>query len=243
MSRTVIISGASRGLGLSLTRRFLQAGDRVFGISKTQQNWKTALATLPNHKNLSFHVLDLTQESQVQKFVRIFKVKASRVDILINNAGYGGRLMRTEDHSLDEFERHLSVNLISAFLMCKYFIPIFRNQKQGMILNISSMAGKRAVPNLAGYSASKFGILALTQAIAKENTDIELKCVTVCPGGMNTQMRADLFGEEDAAKQQTTDFVADKIIKIADGEIPLVSGSDIVIRHNKITAVDIPPNS
>jgi NAD(P)-dependent dehydrogenase (short-subunit alcohol dehydrogenase family) len=100
------------------------------------------------------------------------------------------------------------------------------------------MAGKRAVPRLFAYSAARSGILALSQCVAKENADAGLKCITVCPGGMNTRMRADLFGREDAEKQQSPDFVADVIFKVIQDEIQVESGGDIVIRHGKITTVE-----
>lgn len=109
-------------------------------------------------------------------------------------------------------------------------------------MNVSSMAGVRAVPRIAGYSASKFGVLAMTEAIAKENPDW-LKAITICPGGMNTKMRSDLFGKEDASRQQTPAFVASKMMQILKDEIPVLSASHIVIRHSRITQIMVPPNS
>ena len=99
------------------------------------------------------------------------------------------------------------------------------------------MAGQRAVPRLAVYSAAKFGVLALSQAVAKENANIDFKCLTVCPGGMNTEMRANLFGWEDASRQQSPAFVADTIYDIYRNKIKVESGGDIVIRHGKVTAI------
>jgi len=105
------------------------------------------------------------------------------------------------------------------------------------------MAGVRAVPLLTAYSASKFGVLALTQAIAKENEESNFKCITVSPGGMNTQMRSKLFGKKDASKQQPTDFVARKVIKIIEGEIPMKNGENIIIRHSRVTAIQPLPEA
>lgn len=237
MSRTVVISGASRGLGLALTRKFLEAGWRVFGISRTRTHWKSALAALPSRDNVSFHALDLTAEPQVKAFSRRFAGRANSLDLLINNAGYGGKLFRIEETPAIEYRRLMDGNLLSAFLMCKHFIPLFRRQKKGCVFNISSMAGQRAVPRLAVYSAAKFGVLALSQAVAKENPDIPLKCVTICPGGMNTEMRGKIFGKEDAARQQSVEFVAGVIFDVYENKIPVESGGDIVIRHGKIAAV------
>jgi NAD(P)-dependent dehydrogenase (short-subunit alcohol dehydrogenase family) len=97
------------------------------------------------------------------------------------------------------------------------------------------------VPRLAAYSAAKFGVLALSQAIAKENPETGLRCITVCPGGMNTEMRRELFGAEDAVRQQTPEFVAGIMTQIAEGKITVLSGGHIVIRHSKIAGVFPPP--
>ena len=169
--------------------------------------------------------------------------RAGRIDVLINNAGYGNKTSRLEKETLKEFQKNLSGNLVSTFLMCKYTVPLFQKQKSGWIVNISSMAGKRAVPLLGAYSASKFGVIALSQSIAKENLSSGFRCITVCPGGMNTAMRAKIFGKDDAARQQSPDFVADKILEILDGTLEVESGGDILIRHGKITAINPPPEA
>ena len=215
--RVAVITGAGRGLGLALAKKFLAAGWQVHGVSRRE--------------------LDLTSEPQVKNFAARFWKKTKRIDLLINNAGYGGGLLRVEETPLAEYRKLLDGNLLSAFLMCKHFVPLFRKQRTGTIMNISSMAGQRAVPRLAIYSAAKFGILALSQAVAKENADLDLKCVTICPGGMNTEMRAAIFGKEDAAKQQSPEFVAETIFDVYENRIEVESGGDIVIRHGKITAI------
>lgn len=243
MSRNVIITGATRGLGLSLTQQFLKAGDRVFGISKTKKAWKQAEASFPQNAKITLHQVDLTHEAQVRKFRDYVTKAVPQMDILINNAGYGGRLALVTDLSVKEYEKLMHSNLTSAFLMCKHFIPVFRKQGSGLIINIASMAGKRAVPKLFGYSASKFGMVALTQCIAKENADSGFKTITVCPGGIRTEMRAALFGREDAEKQQSPGFVAGKIMDVVDDKMPLNSGANLIIRHGKIWGIDPLPGA
>ncbi len=230
-----MITGASRGLGLALTQKFVQAGWQVIGLSRTSSHWRTARAALPAAASVAFHAVDLTSESQVRAFAQRFRKNTP--ELLINNAGYGGGFMRIEKTPLSEYRKLMDVNLLSVFLMCKYFIPLFRRRKKGYIMNISSMAGQRAVPGVAIYSAAKFGVLALSQAVAKENGDAALKCITICPGGMNTSMRATLFGKTDARRQQSTDFVANVIWDVFQNKTKVESGGDIVIRHSKITAI------
>jgi 3-oxoacyl-[acyl-carrier protein] reductase len=224
-------------LGLSLARRFVKKGDLVFGVSRTQRYWTEARRQIPDENSFFLYDFDLACESDVKKFLRTIYRATGRIDSLSNSAGFGGPLKRLEQCSEKEYRTILDSNLLTAFLTCKHVIPIFKKQRRGVVINISSMAGTRAVPRLALYSASKFGVRALTQALAKENPDGDLYCLTVSPGGMNTRMREDLFGSADARKQQSPDFVADVICRILSGQIPVPHGSEVVVRHGKVTAV------
>jgi NAD(P)-dependent dehydrogenase (short-subunit alcohol dehydrogenase family) len=241
MNRVVLITGAGSGLGLSLTEYFLEAGDVVFGATRTKRHWKSAMTRVDHHRRFFLYQVDLSSEPAVRRFVGAVKKKARRIDVLINSAGYGGRLVRTEKQTLREFQRHLSSNLLTTFLMCKHTLATLPLSPKGWIINIASYAGKRAVPLMGPYSASKFGVVALSQVIAKENLDEEFKCITLCPGGMNTEMRKLLFGKADAERQQSPDFVAEKILEIIDGKIPVDSGSDVVIRHRQVKVNPLPP--
>jgi len=240
MPRIIVITGASRGLGLALARKFVDLGDTVFGISRTRRSWPAAKQAVPSDH---FKLLsgDITSEKTVKALLAGIKRRAGRIDILINNAGYCAPLAPVEKVSLQEFREHFKQNLDSAFLMCKYAIPIMKKQPHALIMNVSSMAGTRAVPRLVAYSAAKSGVIALSQAIAKENSETGLHCITVCPGGMNTEMRRELFGAEDAVRQQTPEFVADIMAQITEGKIAVLSGGHIIIRHSKITGVFPPP--
>jgi len=238
VNQIVVMTGVCGGLGVELARKFLRSGDTVFGIDIRKNKAVLASFGVPRFK---FLACDLTSEKEIKTLFKKIQKQAGRMDLLINNAGYCGPLTRVEDLSLKDFRKHMQCNLLSAFLMCKYAIPEMLKQKQALIINVSSMAGTRAVPRLMAYSASKFGVLALSQSIAKENLNTGLKCVTVCPGGMNTEMRRDLFGAEDAARQQTPEFMADMISQIADEKIQVLSGGHIVIRYGKITEIAPPP--
>ena len=241
MNQTVIITGASSGLGLSLAERFCKRGDTVYGVSLSQRNWKEAKRRIGTNARFFLSQIDAASETQIKSFVSKIVKAEKAVDILINNAGYANRPARVEEESLRELQKNISANLISTFLMCKYTLPILKKQKKGWIINIASYAGKRAVPLLGAYSASKFGVVALTQSIAKENLDTAgFKCVAICPGGINTKMREKLFGKEDAERQQSASFVTNKILEIIEGRIAVPSGGDVVIRHGQVTAVNPP---
>ena len=242
--RIVLITGASSGLGLSLAENFLQRGDIVYGVTQTKRNWPGARKRL-NESSSRFLLYqgDVSREPQVKKLISKIAKAKGRIDILINNAGYANRPIQTERESLKELQKNISHNLISTFLMTKYALPLFKKQKSGWIINVSSMAGKRAVPHLTAYSATKFGVVAISQSVAKENPDGGFKCITVCPGGMNTTLRSKLFGKADAEKQQSPDFVAAKILDVIDGTLDVPSGGDIVIRHGQVTAINSAPEN
>lgn len=238
MNRNVLITGGTKGLGLSLAKKFLNCGDHVHVVSRKGFNRVNLPEMSKSSGILTSHILDVSQEKEVKKFATRFLKENKVLDILVNNAGYGGGLSKIEDTTLQEFENLLNFNLKSVFLMSKSFIPVFRKQRKGLMLNISSMAGVRGVPRLFAYSASKFGIHALTECIVKENEDLQdFRCYTIAPGGMNTEMRSSLFGKKDAQKQQSTEFVSEVIHDVIDGRIPLNNGSTVVIRHSKISQI------
>lgn len=239
--KTAVVTGASRGLGLELSKRLIENGWTVFGVSRTTEHWSAARKKIVS-KNFHLIVSDVASANSVAGLFYAVKKITPKIDLLVNSAAYGGKLERIEETSPEEFEAHLRGNLLSVFLMCRAALPFLKKSKSAFVMNVSSMAGVRAVPRIAGYSASKFGVLALTEALAKENPEW-LKVVTVCPGGMNTKMRSDLFGKADALRQQTPGFVADKMMQVLTGEIPLVTASHIVIRHSHITQIIVPPNS
>ena len=236
-----LVTGASRGLGLELSKQLVENDWQVCGVSRSQTHWKAARKKIPSPK---FQLIDadVSSEYSVAELFHGLKKISPKIDLLVNSAAYGGKLQTIAETPAEEFETHLKQNLLSVFLMCRAALPYLKKGQSPLVMNVSSMAGVRAVPRIAGYSASKFGVLAMTEALAKENPDW-LKAVTVCPGGMNTKMRSDLFGKKDASRQQTPEFVARKMMQILNHEIPLLSASHIVIRHNRITQIMVPPNS
>ena len=114
-----------------------------------------------------------------------------RVNVLVNNAGitYVKKLIDTSEQEWDDT---LDINLKGAFLFCKSIIPYMIRQNQGAIINVSSGAGKVGFENISAYCASKFGMIGLTESLAHEVADYNIRVMTICPGQVATKMQEDI---------------------------------------------------
>ena len=114
-----------------------------------------------------------------------------RLDILVNNAGivYFKSIMDTTE---EEWNNTIDTNLKGVFLFTKEVLPYMIENKSGVIVNVSSGAGKSGFPNLSAYCASKFGVIGFTESIAKEVADNNVKVMAICPGGVDTKMIDDI---------------------------------------------------
>jgi NAD(P)-dependent dehydrogenase (short-subunit alcohol dehydrogenase family) len=182
MSKVAIVTGASRGVGEAIVRRFVQGGYYVVATARN----KTALQALS--EEYPDHILpvacDITNSDQVTEVINQTIAKWGKLDILINNAGIG-HFAPVEELTEDEWDEMLAVNSKGPFLACKYAIPHLK-ASEGHIVNISSIAGIEAFARGAGYCASKFALMALSDALTKELKPHHVKVSTICPGSINT---------------------------------------------------------
>ena len=233
--KVVVLTGASSGIGYSLLKYFISEGAIVYAISRNERE-----LTEKDKQECNFELLDISDEVNVEEFTKAVLQKENRVDILINNAGVAHNLALIEEMNLEMFNSIIKDNLMPTFNMMKYILPIMKKNNSGTIINISSRAGRRAVPKLSAYTAAKFAVRGLTESVAKEVQETGIKCVTISPAGVNTGMRAMVFGKEDAENQQDTSRITEIISKILLGELQVSNGSDIVIIKDKEPIIRVP---
>ena len=240
-NKVVVITGGGRGLGKELAKTLAREGSRVIICSRNRTELsKVCLEVSNKNGSCEYFVVDVSDKKQVNKFIDDVVTRYRKIDVLINNAGYVHEWETIENTPEKEMERCFETNVYPIFYFLKKVIPLMKKQNEGTVINISSMAGKRGVPNLAAYSASKFAVIGLTQAVAKEVNNTGIYCITVCPGGMNTSMREKVLGSEDAKGQQDPKVVGDVIKSILIGKIKVPHGGDISIRYGEISAIDKP---
>ena len=180
--KTVVITGAAKGIGAACAHLFLDSGANVALLD-------LAFPTqLSNVKSLSI-VCDVSNEEQVKQAMEKIEDHFGSIDYLVNNAGIQ-RYGAVTETSSDEWDLVMNVNLKSIFLCAKYAIPSMVKNKKGVVVNISSVQAFVSQHNVSAYTTAKTAILGLTRSIAVDYAP-SIRCVAVCPGTIDTPMLRD----------------------------------------------------
>lgn len=222
--KSVIVTGASKGLGRVIAERLARGGARVIAAARS----KNRLEELSRQQDTIIPVVaDITQADDVKRMVETAVTKTGGLDIVINNAGLG-HFGRVQELTEAQWDQMLDVNLKGVFLTCKYAIPHLIRSK-GHIVNISSVAGTVTFPGGSGYCASKFGLQALSDVLTQELKKEEVKISTLCPGSIDTQ-----FSPEPPDYALTPEQVAETVWMI-------VTADRGVIVNQVIMRPQVPP--
>jgi 3-oxoacyl-[acyl-carrier protein] reductase len=185
--KIALITGASRGIGFTISKTFIENGAKVIGISYDEEELKRAKEKLG--ENFITYKCDVTKEEEVVKTINSIKENIDKIDILVNNAGITSDnfLIRMKE---EQFMKVIDVNLKGTFLFSREVAKIMRKQKQGSIINISSVVGIEGNMAQANYSASKAGVIGLTKSMAKELTlkGEQIRVNAIAPGFIKTDM-------------------------------------------------------
>ncbi len=181
--KVAIVTGASRGIGWTIARRFLQEGARVVACARNPEKARSIL------EGIEIIPTDVSKPEQVEEMVQKTLDKWGQIHILINNAGItrDGLLVRM---SLEDWQEVIGVNLTGAFLCCKAVSKSMIQQRSGAILNITSIIGLTGNAGQANYAASKAGLIGLTKSLAKELASRSVRVNAVAPGFIETEMTA-----------------------------------------------------
>lgn len=200
MTKTVWITGGSRGIGAATVRLFSAKGWRV---AFTYLNSQSAANALAEETGALAIRADGTESLQVNKACQTILDAFGHIDVLVNNAGIAAQQLLT-DMTDEDWRQIMSVNLDSVFYCCRAAIPHMVQRKSGSIVNLSSIWGIAGASCEAAYSASKAGIIGLTKALAKELGLSGIRVNCVAPGVISTEMNANLNAETLAALKEET---------------------------------------
>jgi len=230
--KTAIITGGSEGVGAAVARLFAEAGANLMLVARNKKNLEAIAEELRDKTKVEIFAMDVSDADACVDVFKKSKFEFGRVDIIINNAGYHARGM-VEEVDADELARVVDVNLRAPIMLSRLALPYLRENGEGVIINIGSLAGRTPVPGAATYSATKAGLRAFTLSLAEELRDSGIKIGLVSPGPIDTGfIMTDMDEVSDITFSQpmsTADEVAQTVLdlcgnKIREKSMPAISG-------------------
>ncbi len=197
MEKVAIITGASRGIGREIAKTLARKGIKIIAnYNKSEKESKELKEELQREGyEIEIFKADVSKKEQCEELVKYTLEKYKKIDILINNAGIDKYQLITEV-SQEDWNEIINTNLYSAFCMCQEVLPNMIHNKNGCIINISSMWGIVGASTEVVYSISKAGLDGLTKALAKEVGPSNIRVNSIAPGYIETDMNKDYSEKE-----------------------------------------------
>jgi short-subunit dehydrogenase len=183
--KTVIITGASEGVGASVAGLFAEAGANLLLVARSKKNLEKVADALRDKTQVEVFAMDVCDAGACLDLFKKAHFEFGRIDILVNNAGYHAR-GGVESVDAEELGRIIDVNLRAPIVLSRLALPYLREAGGGAIINVGSLAGKVIYPGAATYSSSKAGLRFFTLALAEEMRGTAIKIGLVSPGPINT---------------------------------------------------------
>jgi 3-oxoacyl-[acyl-carrier protein] reductase len=233
------VTGAARGIGRAIALRFGNEGAKIALVDTLQFELKETLADIQNSggEAVAFQA-DVTKIFEIDKFVSQTILKFGNIDILVNNAGVGGS-KGCLDTSEEDWDRIVSVNLKSAFMVCKRVIPEMLKTGGGKIINVASMYGLLGSPRAPAYCASKAGLINLTRQLAVDFSSQNILVNSISPGLIATEMTRNKIGESKDKQRFVREIplgrhgapsdIAGAALFLASNDSDFISGHNLVV--------------
>ena len=230
--KTVIITGASEGVGAATARMFAEAGANLMLVARNRKNLEAVAEELRDKARVKIFPMDVSDADSCVDLLKKAAYEFGGIHVLVNNAGFHAR-GDVEANSAEDLGRTIDVNLRAPIVLTRLVLPYIRESGGGAIINVASLAGRTPVPGSAAYSASKFGLRAFTFALAEEIRNAGIKLAVVSPGPISTQfILADIDKTSDLTFSQpmsSAEEVAQAILDLCGNKqrelaMPAISG-------------------
>ncbi|MFB5600073.1 MAG: SDR family oxidoreductase [Nitrososphaeraceae archaeon] len=200
--KVAIVTGSSSGIGLETSLLLARNGFYTYATTRNLEKSKSIdnLKQKREKLSLEFLQLDVNNDKSVKKAIQTIKAEQERIDVLVNNAGYAlvGPL---EELSVEEFREQFETNVFGVIRVTQAVLPMMRRQRNGIIVNVSSVAGKIGFPLTSAYVSSKFALEGLSESMAYEVSQFGIKVIIIEPGVIKTNFNNNL----KVGKRVTTD--------------------------------------
>ncbi len=226
--QVAVVTGGGRGIGVAIARKLAALGATTVICGRTAEPLETtACAISQGGGRCEPMECDVTRWDSVQALARRVEQGFGRLDVLVNNAGVGGVRGPLHEMPLESWDDVFNTNLRGVFYCIRAFAPMMIRAERGDIINISSIAGKNALPNGAAYSASKWGLNGLSYGIAEELRRYNIRVTVICPGSTLSEWAH--HGGKDARKMLQSEDVA-HVVEMIVTQAPQSFASEIVLR-------------
>lgn len=220
MSKVVLVTGGSSGIGRAICHVLAEKGYRVYGTSRSANKDST-------DEPFQMIRMDVNSDESVKAAVDFIVEKEGRLDVLVNNAGLG-IAGPVEESSIDDIRTIFETNVFGLVRVIQAVLPQMREQKSGNVINISSLGGLMGLPYRGIYSSSKFAVEGLTEALSMEVAQWNIKCTLVEPGDFQTNINENRY-ESDVKENSPYKEPYGRLLKIireevTDGKNPRIIG-------------------
>ena len=215
---TALVTGSGRGIGKETAILLAEKGLSVIVSSRTQTEIDSVVKEIKSigKSQVSGRKCDVSIAADVNDLVKEALNNYGSIDVLISNAGIS-YVKKVVDTTEEEWNQTLDINLKGAFLSCKAIVPHMMMNNLGVIINVSSGAGKVGFEDISAYCASKFGLIGLTESLAWEVANYNIRVMSICPGEVATKMQEDVdrsYYESNKHKMIPPKTVAKKIAEM-----------------------------
>ena len=235
MSRTWLITGVSSGFGNEMIRQLLEKGDTVIGTVRNTKKVEELIAKYP--ETFDCQILDVTDLTRIHSFIPEMFEKHGRIDVIVNNAGYG-LFGAAEELDYENIQKIMDTNLTAPIMIIHDSLPFLRKQGGGRIIQLSSYGGQVAFAANSMYHATKFGIEGFCESVAQEVARYNIGITIVEPGGARTEFR---YGSAHVAKLMLEYDHVHGFLNMLDPTKGLAPGDPAKMAARMIESVDIEP--
>ena len=185
--QVALVTGAGRGIGAAIARKITGMGAHTILVGRTRSTLETTAKAISQAGGRSqVEPCDVSDLHAVESLAQRVESTCGRLDILVNNAAVGGGSTPLHQLSPEVWDQVFNTNLRGVYYCIRSFAPMMIRARRGHIINISSLAGKNALPNGAAYSASKWGLNGLSYSVAEELRNHNIRVEVICPGSVHT---------------------------------------------------------
>jgi len=229
--RVAIVTGANQGLGEAIATEFVKQGAGVFICARDKNKLMVVKEKLNKisrkDQKIKAMVVDVSNESQVEKLMKKAVAEFGRVDILVNNAGVYGPKGPIEKVDSKDWVKAIEINLCGVFYCCKHMMAHMKKNNYGKIINLSGGGATAPLPFISSYAASKAGVVRFTETLAGECNGFKIDVNAIAPGALNTRLLDEVLSA--GPKVIGNDFYEKALKQKKDGGVPLEVGVELSV--------------